>query len=103
VVTGTISVVEEQGRTLVLLEGEIDVALRAEASVALSTALRRDLPVVVDAAEVTFADSAGIAFLMQFRTLGRDEDLDVEFRSLPPAIVDVLDMLGVRDLFTRAA
>ena len=102
-VTGTISVVEEPERTVVLLTGEIDVALRADASVALSTALRRDLPVVVDAEKVTFADSGGIAFLMQFRTLGRDENLDVTFRSLPPAIVDVLDMLGVRDLFAPAA
>ena len=100
---GTIRVAEEPERTSVRLEGEIDGALRAEASVALSTALRRDLPVVVDASAVTFADSAGIAFLMQLRTLGRDEHLDVTFRSLPAAIVDVLEMLGVADLFARAA
>jgi anti-anti-sigma factor len=99
---GTISLVEEPGRTVVLLAGEIDVALRADASQALSTALRRDLPVVVDASEVTFADSGGIAFLIQFRALGR-EGLDVTFRALPPAIVDVLDLLGVRDEFAPAA
>ncbi|MFC8733307.1 STAS domain-containing protein [Luteimicrobium sp. NPDC057192] len=94
--------VEEPGRTVVLLAGEIDVALRAHASLALSTALRRDLPVVVDAAGVTFADSGGIAFLIQFRALG-SEGLDVTFRALPPAIVDVLDILGVRDEFACAA
>ncbi|GAA4847775.1 hypothetical protein GCM10023221_28300 [Luteimicrobium xylanilyticum] len=100
---GTISVDEETGRTVVVLAGEIDVALRPEASQALSTALRRDLPVVVDASGVTFADSSGIAFLIQFRALGRDEGLDVTFRSLPPAIVDVLEILGVRDEFACAA
>jgi len=103
VATGAIALVEEPERTIVALKGEIDVALRAEASAALANTLERDLPVVIDASEVTFADSTGIAFLVQFVTIGHDEGLDVTLRNPPQVIVEVLDMLGVRDLFVRAA
>ncbi|WP_284294180.1 STAS domain-containing protein [Luteimicrobium album] len=101
--TGTIALVEEQDRTVVVLTGEIDVALRAEASAALANALERDLPVVIDASEVTFADSTGIAFLVQFVTIGHDEGLDVMLLDPPQIIVEVLDMLGVRELLVRPA
>ncbi|GMA25644.1 hypothetical protein GCM10025864_34030 [Luteimicrobium album] len=103
VATGTIALVEEQDRTVVVLTGEIDVALRAEASAALANALERDLPVVIDASEVTFADSTGIAFLVQFVTIGHDEGLDVMLLDPPQIIVEVLDMLGVRELLVRPA
>ncbi|QFU98611.1 hypothetical protein KDY119_02127 [Luteimicrobium xylanilyticum] len=101
VATGTIALVEERDRTVVVLTGEIDVALRAEASAALANALERDLPVVIDATEVTFADSTGIAFLVQFVTIGHDEGLDVTLLDPPQIIVEVLDMLGVRELLVR--
>ncbi len=86
--------------------GEIDVALRAEASAALANALARDLPVVIDTAQVTFMDSTGIAFLVQFATIGTNEGLTVSLRPPPPVVRDVLEMLGVLDFFqvdTRAA
>jgi len=101
VATGTIALAEEPGRTVVVLTGEIDVALRAEASAALANALERDLPVVIEASEVTFADSTGIAFLVQFVTIGHDEGLDVTLHDPPQVIVEVLDMLGVRELLVR--
>jgi len=103
VATGTIALAEEPERTVVVLKGEIDVALRAEASAALANALERDLPVVIDASEVTFADSTGIAFLVQFVTIGHDEGLDVTLHDPPQVIVEVLDMLGVRELLVRAS
>ncbi|GAA1403849.1 hypothetical protein GCM10009600_12520 [Oerskovia paurometabola] len=79
--------------------GEIDVALRSEASAALANALDRDVPVVIDTSKVTFMDSTGIAFLVQFYTIGSEEGLQVSLRNPPTVVTDVLEMLGVIDIF----
>jgi anti-anti-sigma factor len=103
VATGSIKVLEEPCSSVVELEGEIDVALRTEAGAALASALERDLPVVLDTSKVTFVDSTGIAFLVQFATIGHDEGLHVTLRNPPTVVVEVLDLLGVSDLFVDAA
>lgn len=100
---GGITVAETDDTTVAHLWGEIDEALREQASSALSRALTRDLPVVLDAAEVTFIDSTGIAFLIQFLRLGREEGLPVSLRNAPPLVTDVLHLLGLDDLFDGPA
>ncbi|WP_066462441.1 STAS domain-containing protein [Sanguibacter suarezii] len=92
---GGISLAEEQSHSVVDMWGEIDGALRPEASAALACALDRDLPVVIDTSRVTFIDSTGIAFLVQFYTIGREEGLEVTLRNPPTVVSDVLAMLGV--------
>jgi anti-anti-sigma factor len=103
VATGSITVTEEPDASVVRLVGEIDVALRAAAGAALASTLERDLPVVIDTSQVTFVDSTGIAFLVQFATIGRDEGLAVTLRRPPALVVEVLDLLGVTDLFVEPA
>ncbi|MBX9243402.1 STAS domain-containing protein [Actinotalea ferrariae] len=99
---GGITVAETGGTTVAYLWGEIDEALREQASSAMSRALTRDLPVVLDAGEVTFIDSTGIAFLIQFLRVGREEGLPVTLRNAPPLVTDVLQLLGLEDLFDAA-
>ena len=70
---GGITVAETADATVAYLWGEIDEALREEASSALTRALDRNLPVVLDTGRVEFIDSAGIAFLIQLCTIGREE------------------------------
>ncbi|KGM14024.1 anti-anti-sigma factor [Cellulomonas bogoriensis 69B4 = DSM 16987] len=96
---GGITVVEHADRTTAQLWGEIDEAVRHEAEQALSRTVDRALPVVLDAGEVTFIDSTGVAFLIQFCTLGREEGLSVTLADPPPAVSEVLDLLGLRRLF----
>lgn len=96
---GGITVAETGAATVARLWGEIDEALREQASSALSRALTRDLPVVLDAGEVTFIDSTGIAFLIQFLRVGREEGLAVTLRNAPPVVTDVLELLGLDELF----
>ena len=96
---GGIEVVELPETTLTRLWGEIDEALREDASDALSRALTRALPVVVDAAGVTFIDSAGVAFLVQFCRIGREEGMPVTLRHPSPAVRDVIGLLGLDELF----
>ncbi|WP_182111419.1 MULTISPECIES: STAS domain-containing protein [unclassified Actinotalea] len=96
---GGITVAERDDSTVAHLWGEIDEALREQASIALSRALTRDLPVVLDAAQVTFIDSTGIAFLIQFMRVGREEGLPVTLRNPPSLVTDVLELLGLQGLF----
>lgn len=97
--TGGITLVERDDVSVVEMWGEIDVALRSEAGAALANALERDLPVVIDTSKVTFIDSTGIAFLVQFSTIGAEEGLAVTLRNPPTVVTDVLEMLGVVDVF----
>lgn len=92
---GGIRLEEEAGCSVVDMWGEVDGALRAEASAALATALDRDVPVIIDTSRVTFMDSTGIAFLVQFYTIGQEEGLQVSLRNPPSVVSDVLAMLGV--------
>jgi len=92
---GGISLVERADVSVVDMWGEIDIALRNEASAALARAFERDLPVVVDTSRVTFIDSAGVAFLVQLCRIGRDEGLRVSLHRPPPAVLDVLRMLDL--------
>ena len=90
---GGIALVERADVSVVDMWGEIDIALRNEASAALARAFERDLPVVVDTSRVTFIDSAGVAFLVQLCRIGRDEGLRVSLHRPPAAVLDVLRML----------
>lgn len=96
--TGGIRLTEQADISVVDMWGEIDVALRSEASAALANALDRDLPVVIDTSRVTFMDSTGIAFLVQFYTIGTEEGLSVTLRNPPSVVTDVLEMLGVNEM-----
>ncbi|SDD12930.1 anti-anti-sigma factor [Sanguibacter gelidistatuariae] len=98
---GGIRLQEELGYSIVDMWGEVDGALRPEASAALARALDRDLPVIIDTSRVTFIDSTGIAFLVQFYTIGQEEGLKVTLRNPPTVVSDVLAMLGVDEFLTR--
>jgi anti-anti-sigma factor len=93
--TGGIALSDNPSSCVVTMWGEIDIALRNEASAALAGAFQRDLPVVVDASRVTFIDSAGIAFLLQLCRIGRDEGLQVTLHDPPAAVRDVLRTLDL--------
>ncbi|PFG32859.1 STAS domain-containing protein [Sanguibacter antarcticus] len=96
---GGIRLTEEPRSSIVDMWGDIDGALRPQASLALASALDRDLPVTIDTSRVTFMDSTGIAFLVQFYTIGREEGLPVTLRNPPRVVSDVLSMLGVDGFF----
>jgi anti-anti-sigma factor len=100
---GGITVIEGSDATTAKLWGEIDEALRDEASTALVRALDRGLPVVIETSEVTFIDSTGIAFLIQLCRVGREEGLPVTLADPPPIVSEVLAMLGLGEMFSHPA
>ncbi|GHG51241.1 hypothetical protein GCM10011331_14630 [Flavimobilis marinus] len=97
--TGGIELEEEPRATVVRLWGEIDVALRDEASAAMASALQRNLPVVIDTRDVSFIDSTGIAFLVQFYNIGSAEGLAVSLPDAPERVTSVLELLGLAEFF----
>ncbi len=61
-------VIVEDGRTRVVLSGEVDADLAADLADATADAEAAGLPVDIDAQHVTFMDSSGIAFLARIAT-----------------------------------
>lgn len=98
--SGGIDLVRTANASVVQMWGEIDAALRSEASAALVGALEKDVPVVVDATRVEFIDSAGVAFLVQLCALGRDEGLEVTLRNPPEVVAEVFRLVGVDGYIT---
>ena len=74
--------------TVLTLWGDIDALLRENASAAMATlAARPDPdPVIVDARDVTFIDSSGVAFILQVFVLGEETGSPVLLRE-PSAVV----------------
>lgn len=100
--SGSIITMPRPDATVVRLAGEIDGARRNEASQALSTSLRRQLPVVLDTSDVTFIDSTGLAFLIQCGSVGRSQGIPVSLPRPPAEVSDLLALLGADSLFDDA-
>ncbi len=102
-VAGEIGVEAEPGCTVVRLVGEIDVALREQASRSMITALTSDGAIVIDASAVTFIDSSGIAFVLQLLHAAREAGIDVTLRDPDRAVSSVLEIVGAASLLPQAA
>ena len=92
---GTIRVEPADERTVIVLVGEIDAALRDEASMCMGLALVAGNPVVIDSTLATFIDSSGLAFILQLHRLGEESGLPVALRDPSPLVVDLLEMIGM--------
>ncbi|WP_460701840.1 STAS domain-containing protein [Myceligenerans halotolerans] len=85
--------------SILTLWGEVDAQLREAASQAMaSLASRPDpAPVVVDARDVTFIDSSGVAFILQVFVLGEETGSTVTLRDPSAEVMRVLDMVGISE------
>lgn len=91
-VAGDVSVTMRGETTVILLSGEIDVAIRAELIAAARFATAVGGPVRVDVADLTFMDSAGIAFLAQLLRAGlRPQVVGADRRT-----IELLELSGIR-------
>ena len=95
--TGGIDVVSGEGPTLVRMWGEVDASLRDQASASMSLVLMESAPVLVDATDVTFIDSSGLAFLLQLHLASAESGQRVVLRDPHHAVTDLLAMIGMSD------
>lgn len=92
---GGIEVIPAAGRTVVRLWGEVDGALRAEASASMAQALASTDPILVDAGEVTFIDSSGLAFVLQLHLAATETGQPLTLRDPHRELLEKLDLLGM--------
>lgn len=64
----SVHVMVQDGRTRIVLSGEVDADLAPDLTEATSDAETTGLPIDIDAQHVTFMDSSGIAFLARIAT-----------------------------------
>ncbi|QAY64049.1 anti-sigma factor antagonist [Xylanimonas allomyrinae] len=83
--------------TIVTLWGEVDAALREAASEAMAVLAAHvsGVPVIIEARDVSFIDSSGVAFILQVYVLGQETGTPVSLREPSDAVVEVLDMVGI--------
>jgi len=86
----------EDGSYLTLW-GEVDAALREAASDAMASLAARTIPrpIAVDASDVTFIDSTGVAFILQVYMLGQESGAVVTLVQPSAAVTEVLEMVGM--------
>jgi anti-anti-sigma factor len=92
---GSIRVEPSDGRTTIVFVGEIDAALRPEASASMGLALISGRPVVVDSSQATFIDSSGLAFVLQLHLAASEAGIPVTLRDPHRVLRDVLEMVGL--------
>jgi stage II sporulation protein AA (anti-sigma F factor antagonist) len=95
-----VEVTREGDAAIVRIEGEVEFATapRLRATL-LDLAQEGASPVVVDLAEVSFLDSAGISLLIQAKKRLASAGSDLVLRSPQPHVRRVLEISGVTDLF----
>ena len=93
---------EETERSLVAVYGEIDLAVRQEAGPLCQALSRRALPVVVDAADVTFVDSAGMSVLVRIARDAEAGGYPVVLENAPWMLKELLTITGVDRLLPFA-
>jgi anti-sigma B factor antagonist len=86
--------------TLIALAGELDLhsseLLAATVDDALSGSPR---VVVIDAGDLTFADSAGLRALLSAREAAEQRGVSLRLGRISPTLGRLLDMTGLRDVF----
>ncbi|HWS57297.1 MAG TPA: STAS domain-containing protein [Actinotalea sp.] len=93
--TSGLEAVDLDGGTLVRMWGDVDAGLRGQASAVMARALQHGGPVVIDASEVEFLDSSGLAFILQLLKAGEEEGRPVVLRDPPTLVLDMIDLLGM--------
>jgi anti-anti-sigma factor len=82
--------------TRLALEGEITIYQAAELRPRLVEALAAAGALEIDLAAVTALDTAGVQLLLAARREARARTCELTFANPSPAVVEVLDLLGLR-------
>jgi anti-anti-sigma factor len=93
---------EEPERSLVAVYGEIDLAVRQEAGALCQALVQRALPVVIDASDVTFVDSAGMSVLVRIARDAESGGYPVVLEHAPWMLKELLTITGVDRLLPFA-
>lgn len=93
---------DEPDRSLVTVYGEIDLAVRQEAGALCQALVQRALPVVIDASEVSFVDSAGMSVLVRIARDAEAGGYPVVLEHAPWMLKELMTITGVDRLLPFA-
>ena len=94
-----ITVELDGGAAVVHLRGDVDVDMRAAASRAMVAVLGCDGPVTVDASDVGFIDSSGLAFLLQLHGIATGAGRPLTLVDPSGAVRNLLARVGLDGMF----
>ena len=92
----------DSDRSLVSAFGEIDLAVRRNAQNLCHAVAERRLPVIIDAEEVTFMDSAGMSVLVRLARDAEAGGYSICLRNAPWTLKELLTLTGVDELLPFA-
>ncbi len=92
---GSVTLVASPDRARLILSGELDMSMKSELLDAVHEAVLHDVPVEVDARDVTFMDSSALAALSR---LMQGSSHRPTFISPPPVVRFLLDVTRIGEL-----
>ena len=93
---------EEPERSRVTAYGEVDLAVRQDAGALCEALCERGMPVVIDAADVTFVDSAGMSVLVRIARDAEAGGYPVVIEHAPWMLKELMTITGVDRLLPFA-
>ena len=93
---------EEADRSVVVAFGELDLAVRQNVAPLCQRVAERALPVVIDATDVTFVDSAGMSVLVRLARDAEAGGYPVVLEHAPWMLKELLTITGVDRLLPFA-
>jgi anti-anti-sigma factor len=96
---GDVSVFFENGRTVILLRGNIDLSVADDLEHAGRDAIDAALPIHADVRAVETIDSVGISFLIRLAGNARAAETEVSLVGPAPRVSELLTLLEADDLF----
>jgi anti-sigma B factor antagonist len=96
--SGDAAVFFDDGITLVMLSGEVDLALGDDLEYAGRDAIDRGAPVRVDVSRVTFIDSVGLGFLARIASAERENGRRLPLAGARRNIQESIQLVGLTEL-----
>lgn len=100
VTPGDVSVFFEDGRTVILLRGNIDLSVAEDLEHAGRDAIDSGLDIYADVRDIESIDSVGVSFLLRLAGNARSLDTRVVLIGPSPRVAELLTLLEADGLFT---
>lgn len=88
----------DEGVTLIMLSGEVDLALGDDLEYAGRDAIDRGAPVRVDLSRVTFIDSVGLGFLARMASAEREQDRQLLLVGARHTVRESVHLVGLAEI-----
>ncbi|MDP9220526.1 MAG: STAS domain-containing protein [Actinomycetota bacterium] len=96
--SGDAAVFFDEAVTLIMLSGEVDLALGEDLEYAGRDAIDRGTPVLVDVSKVTFIDSVGLGFLARMASAERDKGRRLPLAGAARTVQEAIRLVGLTEL-----